>query len=197
MWFAELVLVTLFGATWALLELVPNMWRGMRGREGTAASVLIAYQVTTLAGNVYLAAAGCQAWSAVETASAEDRLYLDLAYVRDHLLAPLRAHLLSDCVLYVALPELRRAPMLLVHHLITGGLAVLATEPSAYCHYYIIFFAGVAEVSNVPLAFLELGRLLPLLPEAYPRLHGAAWATFGLSFFNCKAIANFFSICHF
>jgi len=188
MWLTTLALMTLFGTTWAIFELVPNVWRGVRGREGTAASVLIAYQVTTLAGNVYLAAAGWQAWSAVETASAEDHLYLDLTYVRDHLLAPLRAHLLSDCVLYVALPELRNAPMLLVHHLITGMLAVLATEPSAYCHYYIIFFAGVAEVSNVPLAFLELGRLLPLLPEAYPRLHGAAWAAFSVSFFTVRVL---------
>ena len=50
--------MTLFGTTWAIFELIPNVWRGVRGREGTAASMLIAYQVTTLAGNVYLAAAG-------------------------------------------------------------------------------------------------------------------------------------------
>ena len=111
-------------------------------------------------------------------ATAADRLYSDLPYVRKHVLAPLVAHLASDLLLYLSLPELRQ-PALIAHHLLTGALAQLATHPVPhphpsssphaasthapawseqvpYTHHYILFFAGAAELSNLPLGWIEL-----------------------------------------
>lgn len=195
-------LAATFASVVALFESPASSWRGVRGAEGTRASVLIAYQATTLAGNAYLAAAGLLAWWVLSNAdhpgggsqvarvivsaaaTPVDRLTMDIPFVRAHLLVPLGAHLVSDLVLYLAIPELRKAPALIAHHVMTGVLAVLAVAPAAYCHCYIIFFAGVAELSNVPLAFLELAKLLPphTLRAACPLLHAAAIAAFGVSF---------------
>ena len=84
-------------------------------------------------------------------------------------------------MLYLALPELRE-PLLLLHHAVTAVLAYLAIYPVAYCHYYILFFAGVAEASNVPLALVELCKLLPGLRAALPTTELLARASFFASF---------------
>ena len=106
-------------------------------------------------GNLYLALAGCIGWfSTVAPTTVAERLYGEVPFVRVHLLQPLVAHLATDLALYLALPELRQ-PALIAHHIVTGALAYLALD-APYCHHYILFFVGVAELSNLPLFFVEL-----------------------------------------
>eukprot|EP00966_Prymnesium_polylepis_P103551 2397601-Prymnesium_polylepis.1 len=91
------------------------------------------------------------------------------------------AHCGWDLVLYLSVPELRE-PALIAHHVVTGALGYLALWPVAFGHYYDIFYAGVAELSNVPLAFMELCKLLPELQSRHDRLSKASRAMFSLSF---------------
>ena len=158
-----------------------------RGRNGTRASVLVAYSVMCVCGNLYLAIAGCVGWfSAEASTTTADRMYGDSAYVRGHLLLPLVAHVASDLLMYLALPELSQ-PTLIVHHVLTGVLAYLALD-SAYCHHYILFFVGVAELSNVPLGFVELCKLVPAVKAACPRGYSAARSLSTVSFVALRLV---------
>lgn len=144
--------------------------RGLRGRRGTRASLLLAYEATTAVCNLYLALAGLLAWlpfgkfAGVGAHAASDRLYADVPYVRAHILLPMLAHCAWDLVLYISIPELRE-PSLIVHHIVTALLGYLALYPVAFAHYYDIYFAGVAEISNIPLSVLEAFKLLPQLSK--------------------------------
>jgi len=179
-------LLLLFAATVCVVESRPR-WRSARGAHGTRASLLVGYQVCTVAGNLYLAVAGCAWFGAEVPATAADRLYSDLPYVRKHVLAPLVAHLASDLLLYLSLPELRQ-PALIAHHLLTGALAQLATHPVPYTHHYILFFAGAAELSNLPLGWIELCKLLPPVRAASPGGYSAARAVFAASFVTLRLL---------
>lgn len=183
MW--ALMLPLLFIFTIVVIE--RSTLTGMRGARGTRASLLIAYEATTLACNLYLSVAGLLAWlpfapfAAEGERAASERLQADVPYVRSHILVPMIAHCLWDLVLYVSIPELRQLP-LIVHHLVTALLGYLALYPVAFAHYYDIYFAGVAEVSNVPLSLLEVFKLLPQLSDRYPRARKLARTAFGVSF---------------
>ena len=176
-----LPLAVLYAVTAAVVEAHPR-WRTHRGTHGTRASLLAAYQVCTVAGNAYLAAVGCAWWSGVDAgATATERLCGDLPHVRGSLLSALVAHLASDMVLYAVLPELRE-PALVAHHAVTGALAHIALRPEAFAHHYCAFFVGVAELSNVPLGYVELAKLVPAVKAASPRAYKAHRACFTAAF---------------
>eukprot|EP00326_Haptolina_ericina_P016885 CAMPEP_0181185802 /NCGR_PEP_ID=MMETSP1096-20121128/9701_1 /TAXON_ID=156174 ORGANISM="Chrysochromulina ericina, Strain CCMP281" /NCGR_SAMPLE_ID=MMETSP1096 /ASSEMBLY_ACC=CAM_ASM_000453 /LENGTH=156 /DNA_ID=CAMNT_0023274669 /DNA_START=437 /DNA_END=907 /DNA_ORIENTATION=- len=90
-------------------------------------------------------------------------------------------------ILYLAIPELRD-PALLAHHVITAALSVLGLHPVAFAHFYDLYFAGVAELSNVPLAFIEAGKLIPQLKDRCPRTSEAASIAFTASFFILRLL---------
>jgi hypothetical protein len=80
-------------------------------------------------------------------------------------------------------------------------LAFFALEPVALCHYYDLFFAGVAEVSSVPLACMELFKLLPACRDEFPGLARAFRHVFTASFTLIRLLywpfvcAQFFTDC--
>ena len=114
---------------WVVERHSPTL-RVMRGRQGSKASLLLAYEVTTLASNAYLAVAGLLTWlpngpfASSAAAAAADRLYADVPLVRSHILHPMLAHCGWDLMLYSSVPELRE-PALIAHHLVTVGLGRL------------------------------------------------------------------------
>ena len=161
--------------------------RCMRGKKGTRVSILFGYTVACVLGNAYLAGAGCMGWLGMRPSdTTAERVYGEMPYVRDHLLNPLVAHLATDLVLYMTLREVRQ-PALILHHIITGALAYIALD-MPYCHYYILFFVGVAEVSNLPLGLMELCKLVPELKTARPQLYAASRGLFKASFFALRLV---------
>ena len=164
-----------------------------RGKRGTPANILLAYQASTLAGNVWLAVAGSLAWFGSApyghiAANADgDRLFTSISYVNDALIEPLLAHFLIDLICYMAIPELREKPALIAHHVLAGALTCLAWHSSAYAHYYFIFFGGVVELSNIPLAFLEACQLVPELRK-WTRTYLAARTIFSASFIALRLV---------
>ena len=90
-----------------------------------------------------------------------------------HILCPLGAHLVCDLLFVVALPELRE-PALIVHHVLTLALAVLALWPMPFGHHFDIFFAGVCEASNLPLGVMEAFKTMPAARALHPRVYRAA-----------------------
>ena len=68
-----------------------------------------------------------------------------------------------DLLVTILVPELRKTEHVL-HHLITGTFALLALLSGSLIHYSWFFF-GIAEISSVPLCFVDLFRQCPKLCE--------------------------------
>ena len=189
---ALVALAVFFASLVVVFESLPGL-RRQRGRCGTRASFIFAYECTTLAANAHLTVIGFVAWfaprAAVAAATGTDytsRLGLEIPIVRDSLLDMLAAHLVTDLACYVSIPELRE-PLFLVHHILVGTLLLMAESP-AYCHHYIAFFAGVAELSNLPLAYVELCTLVPSLKRTDRRVYEVAKVLFGVSFIGVRIL---------
>jgi hypothetical protein len=180
-------LIVIFSITVITVEVLTREWRNIRGSQGSRASLLLGFEAACLSSNAYLAVAGVLAWYppapffvGAELA-ADHMLFVEVPYVVHHILCPMMAHVLADVVLALALPEIRE-PALIVHHFLTMALAVLALRPVPFAHYYDIFFAGVCELSNVPLAVMEAFKTMPAARPMYPRLYQRASSLFTLSF---------------
>ncbi len=193
--FLTVVLTGLFFLIAAVVELSGCAWKRLRGKCGTRASLLLAYQIVTCTGNLMLAVAGFAAWftwspyaEVSHKLTAAERLWGRSAYIEAFILVPLAAHLASDLIMYISLAELRD-PMLVLHHAITGALTYFALQPVPFVQHYCTFYAGVCELSNVPLALVELCKLMPSLRPSLPRgAEPAARLLFALSFVALRMV---------
>ena len=70
--------------------------------------------------------------------------------------------------------------------LVVTVLGVLAL--SNFAHFYCIFFAGLCELSNVPLAVLEVFKLVPDMKALHPQLVVRARHAFSLLFIPLRLI---------
>lgn len=88
--------------------------------------------------------------------------------------------------------QLCNAPML-AHHAYTFGLAYMCvSEP--YGHYYIPFFFGLVELTNVPLTIIEVLGYFPTLEAKFPVFKALNEYCFVASFFVIRVFMwSFFS----
>ena len=107
-------------------------------------------------------------------------------------------------------PPLRTTTMI-AHHVATGLTAWLSLQ--GHCMYYAIYFAGVVELTNIPLTFMDLcgcrhparllrapcerstpqlrnppGRYFPVLEQRYPGVSTAARLSFALGFIALRVL---------
>ena len=176
-------LATLYATTGNFL--VRTSLSKLNGKHGTPAPALLAFSATAMASNMYLAWSGIVGWfgpvGSDTGATLETRLYMRSEYVECHILGPMLAHLIADLVLYCRVPELF-IPALLLHHGFTALLGMLALWPLPFAHHYDIFFAGLGELSNVPLGVLEVFKLVPALRERFPLAYERAFTAFAIVF---------------
>ena len=171
-----------FALTAGAVELLCPSYRTLRGKNGTRTAYLIGYEASCLLSNFYLATAGAIAWFFLDLDAA---LHAEIPFAVVHILYPMLAHLISDLAIAVFLPEVRE-PAIIVHHVLTLILGVLAL--SNFAHFYCIFFAGLCELSNVPLAVLEVFKLVPDMKALHPQLVVRARHTFSLLFIPLRLI---------
>ena len=144
-----------------------------------------AHQAVALPLMILVSVLGCMAWLAPESphATPHERIYGPCA-AGEQLAAVLLGGLVLWDIPLTSLPSIY-SPAAMGHHVVTSVLALLALRP--YCAYYAPFFAGVIEISSVPLVFVDLfhPKHLQALAEASPALsalNGAARAAFAASF---------------
>lgn len=128
---------------------------------------LVAHQLIALPLMFLVAAIGCRAWfsSARETGTPESRIYS-----REPASETLAAILLGELVLwdipFTLVPSLYSHASM-GHHVGLAALAALSLTP--FLQYYVPFFAGVIEISSIPLQvvdFFHPKNFADLLPNS-------------------------------
>jgi hypothetical protein len=69
----------------------------------------------------------------------------------------------------------------------TATLGYFALHP--FLHYYAVFFFGIAEVTNIPLTFVEIFDHFPDIREKMPLLNEVCRVGFAISFILIRMIA--------
>lgn len=125
------------------------------GSNRSLVADILAYNIISLSFAIYCSVLGVRAWFGVAAAtlegSAKDRLYKYSPAV-EQLCVVTTAYEAFNVVASIALPEYRTVDFI-GHHVTTLILGVIGFHP--WCHYYMIFFFGVATVSSVPLCLAE------------------------------------------
>ena len=184
--------------------------RGMLGERKTAAKVqggaekvteesllayILGYTGVSLIFATYCAVLGLKGWffdKDINSVSASQlhRLYARSA-VAERLCIATAAYETFNVVAVLVLPEYRSVAYI-GHHVTTLVLSVLAFHP--WCHYYIIFFFGVATTSSLPLCMFEsldaLGwysaadAVKPLFAVSFLAIRTAYWPLVSLGFWQ-------------
>jgi hypothetical protein len=127
---------------------------GLESDRSLVADIL-AYNLISLSFAIYCSVIGVNAWfgaAATElSGSSYNRLYAYSPAVQQLCVAT-TAYEAFNVVATFVLPEYRTVDFI-GHHVTTLILGVIGFHP--WCHYYMIFFFGVATVSSVPLCLAE------------------------------------------
>ena len=167
----------------ALRLLLPST-AGRRSKGGTLIADGVAYNTVVVIAQSAAALLGTSAWFALDSGSGDERLYSAHEHFRPLLLVTASFELYNTLA-SVALAEWRTA-VYIGHHITTLLLALLGDDPPLL-HYYGFFFFGVAQISSVPLALLELAELLEL-----PLVHQVSRVAFAIAFLILRSVAWLF-----
>ena len=150
---------------------------------GSRLCVLLAYNITAAAVATFCASVGCAAWFGGEAATiggtVQSRLYGESASFA-RLGAVTAAYEAYNTLVVLVVPEYRTTAFV-GHHAATFVLALLSQAP--YLHYYGLFFFGVASVSSVPLAVVEVAKCVGLT-----QLHDRARSVFAAAFLALRSL---------
>ena len=174
----DLTILTQIVVLHLALDLVFRVTLGdKRGKTGSRLCVLLAYNITAAAVAAFCASVGCAAWFGGEAATiggtVQSRLYGESASFA-RLGAVTAAYEAYNTLVVLVVPEYRTTAFV-GHHAATFVLALLSQAP--YLHYYGLFFFGVASVSSVPLAVVEVAKCAGLT-----QLHDRARGVFAAAF---------------
>jgi hypothetical protein len=168
------------------LDLWPTKTRG-----GSRASDMMAFLLVAGICVTYLGIAGCIAWfrffpEYIEYDTMDNNhFYGKSQFVEDHLIAPMLAYQGWNLLLCFLNKDLMD-PAMIGHHLVTGSLAYFGLAP--YLHYHGLFFFGFAEVTNIPLTFVDIFKYMPELKEKIPIFNEVCRITFAVSFIIIRLI---------
>lgn len=142
---------------------------------------LVAYNTTSILFAIYSSYVGLKAWfdgtAAKIGATAMDRMYAHSSAIEE-LCAVITGYESFNLLAVIVLPEYRSAAFI-GHHAVTLALGVMSLHP--WCHYYGIFFFGVASTSSIPLCLGEMLNAIDL-----PGAADLAKPAFVLLFFTIR-----------
>jgi len=149
-------------------------------KGGARKPALLSYIVTSTVSCILLALFGTHAWfyeSSTLNESLESRMYgqsNSMLWLASMMAGYQAWNFLACCVI----PDFRNAANFL-HHGLTSFLSVLVLNP--YATYYVLFFLGVAELTNIPLGVVDLQRNFPSFVPSQ-KIQNAANATFAIGY---------------
>mmetsp|Transcript_14025 Transcript_14025/g.16995 ORF Transcript_14025/g.16995 Transcript_14025/m.16995 type:complete len:252 (+) Transcript_14025:114-869(+) len=151
---------------------------------GIKSAGLAAHKLVSLAEHTFCSVYGTYIWI-YEADAIGDKAYGVLASAE----VVVRANFVFqvyDLVMSLVTKELRK-PEMVAHHLVTGLLAYwVLTGP--YLHYFCTFFVGVAELSSIPLVFVDTCKQFPSIAKQFPTVEVVAKGLFALLFLSIRVI---------
>jgi hypothetical protein len=161
-----------------LLNVLPE-----KTRDGSRGSDMLAFLIVAGSCCAYLGVLGTIGWFGFVPSDANnltpDNFYAKSQFVEDHLIAPMLAYQGWNLLLCFVVKDLRD-PNMIGHHFATGMLGYFGLHP--YLHYYGLFFFGFAEMTNIPLTFVDVFKYLPKWKESLSWLNELSRTIFAISF---------------
>jgi hypothetical protein len=113
------------------------------------------------------------------------KFYGDSQFVRLNLITPMLVYQLWNLTACVIHNEYRDLPSL-GHHIVTAGLAYCGFNP--FAQYYALFYFGIAELTTIPLNFVNTFKNVPQLVQSYPTFYQQCRTVFAVSFLLIRTI---------
>lgn len=173
--------------TFRCLDLWPE-----KARRGSRLSDIMTYEIVAGLLVTYVGIAGSYGWWEMTNnpdsefhSLPNDRFYGRSQFFSDHLMTPMFSYQVWNTVLCFVLNDLFD-PFFIGHHTVTGALAFFGTNP--YVHYYGLFFFGIAELTNIPLTFVDVFKYFPKLKAKFSLVNEVSRVVFALSFIIIRLI---------
>lgn len=167
-------------------------WWPEKARKGSRLSDIMSYEIIAGLIVTYVGVAGTYGW--LEMTNNPDSEFHPLQFNRfygksqffvDHLMTPMFSYQVWNVVLCFVLSDLFE-PFFIGHHSVTAILAFFGTNP--YVHYYGLFFFGVAELTNIPLTFVDVFKYFPEMKVKFSMVNEVSRVVFALSFIILRLI---------
>jgi hypothetical protein len=102
------------------------------------------------------------------TMLAEDTFYARSTFVENHIFLPMFVFQGYNTIFSLFFKQTRDTVMI-IHHVSAVLTSVVAMAP--FLQHDAFFFFGMAELSNIPLTWIDLTRQMPSLRENYKQVH--------------------------
>lgn len=141
-----------------------------KGKQLTPKSLMGSYLIISTLANAYFAYLGIVGFGLHGGAGDVDAAKADLIYgysgTAFHLTTVQTGYQIYNFVMCCAIKEFR-TPIQLGHH---AAVVILCYQSSTYnfLHYFCLYYAGVAELSSIPLGFVDGAKYLPEFRAAFP-----------------------------
>ena len=163
-----------------------------KARRGSRLSDIMAYEIIAGLLVTYVGVAGTYGWWEMTNnpesefnSLLSDRFYGKSQFFEDHLMTPMFSYQVWNTVLCFFLNDLYDW-FFIGHHTTTGALAFFGKNP--YVHYYGLFFFGIAELTNIPLTFVDVFKYFPKLKAKFSVVNEISRVIFAVSFIILRLI---------
>ena len=119
------------------------------------------------------------------TILAEDTFYARSTFVENHIFLPMFVFPGYNTVFSLLFQQTRDTVMI-IHHISAVLTAVVAMAP--FLQHDAFFFFGMAEISNIPLTWIDLTRQMPTLRDDYKQVHAFFQLFFVMAFLLIRCI---------
>mmetsp|Transcript_19647 Transcript_19647/g.59505 ORF Transcript_19647/g.59505 Transcript_19647/m.59505 type:complete len:266 (+) Transcript_19647:116-913(+) len=140
--------------------------KALSPRMPTAKAFALAYEVLVAPVFLYMAWKGWRAYQAFEFPISKDEQLGPLGLLDLLWSHPAMDRLCNFCqafYVYDLFVAFAKEPAMIPHHVMMVGASRVAKMP--YANYTAYFFAGIVELSNVPLRMVNIFRMMPSLRE--------------------------------
>lgn len=153
-------------------------------RDGTPYSQFLSYIIVSGVCTAVSGLIGCYGWIC-DSAVIQDRLYEEGNTGSARYMAILMVAYQSWNFWMCALLKDYRTAESLGHHSVTAILSYFAIFP--FVPYYVLFFIGVAEMTNIPLSIFDAIKFMQLKND-FPKLYSYSRVTFAVSFLIIRCV---------
>ncbi len=102
------------------------------------------------------------------TKLAEDTFYSRSTFVENHIFLPMFVFQAYNTVFSLLFKQTRDTVMI-IHHIAAVMTSIVAMAP--FLQHDAFFFFGMAELSNIPLTWIDLTRQMPNIKDDHPIVH--------------------------
>lgn len=165
--------------------------RGQTTKKGMDMAHLIAFMAVSMVMVCWTAGAGLAlyfGWFGVHDQSTilvKDTFYARSIFVEKHLLIPMGVYQVYNTAMCFLYEELFDTTMVL-HHTVVVLLQLIGFSP--FLHSEAFFFIGIAEITNIPLTWMDICKKKPEWRKRWPTTHTLCQLVFAISFILIRMI---------